>query len=1586
MTFFTGINLAARTRTLAALILATLAAGAYAVGDASTSFQIFVPPNNDNVGRDVALVVTNTSPYEANVNIVDDGADGDTDDSAVKKLARGQSYVAYIKNGTVNDDAGGKQDGDYFLVTSDQPVVVQMATNSDWQWDFVPAENKTMRGQSFFIYSPPTTFSQRDVNLVAYEDDTEVFVLDITTTPSTTTGTTSVSLDAPKEVLKTTLNAGEDLIGRKNLGIDILDPGRTYWIRSSKGVTCQYGSLVGNGRDGGGFVPSKNGFASGEEFYFFIPEDSSDEREVRIVSFNDANAVQFAGWNSAQRRWDSIGNYNLNRFGHADWVENGTNYAVYRLLCTPGKKVSVFTASWLEAKGLSGTKDIASFASSESGYGAGKEFLVYVPQPGTENNVKIDGKAIGNAGHLYLFGHVNNTTYEVVDADTQGTLYKRTGTIQKDKYVDVRMSDAEFTALNKPAQGKRPYLKVTTNHLITTMVSNHNDNWMTFVPSAVLPNPVLTAKSSVDVATVGSEGCVNFVADNKGAGELAQTKLELPLDPAVTYLSSSLSIAGLGEPVITTPVANGGQVLTWQGFKVPANGKLTGTVCFRVNARRPDNSVVRNRDFLSFPVLVRGVGFGIPIDQGGESETFTAQATAVLTVNNNSQTNITGFAATPIGASVHVTWQTGREPDLKGFKVYRSTSGDGPFTLITPRLVQGTGDATTGARYLTVDVPGNSSTLYYYRLELIDIANASSFHGPVSVLAEDRIAPPAPVITRAIPGDATVELEVTGSNQDGDLKGYQIYRADTANGNYVRLNPVLVNSGALYTDSTANNGRRYFYKARAVDTNGNTSEFSATVEVVMPSSLSASWTLAYEDQVGPGKNDWDYNDWVVLVDSQESFAQGGVSALDVRLEGVARGANYDNAFRLRVKGNGAWTAKVDIFANRDAATPRETHLSSGSGNVDLPLLANTRDALPVPEGFNFTNTLNRQSVAVLGSVARVRIDFADPTANPSNLRHRPPFDPYLRGPNGDIHQVREGFAASTEVVSFWPGSPLLGFNLDYVLAIENGTPANRKVVVAEAPGWRWPLENQKVWDAYPTVFASYMLSGRQLNTDWHLPSHRVAAKTYNWFPYTAAAKSTTALATSLEADFATTPTMSFGATFVASPKSFAYLSGSALDDTLVLAGSDGKVRLVDAAGTARDGWPITANSYRSTPAIGRLHADDANPVLITAEETYDNKAQLIAWELNPTPVQRWAATVGAAVKAPPAIADLDGDGSAEVLAITTAGSLVVLRADGTSAINAPVLTGEGEWNDKNILVSGGPVVADMDGDGKLEVFVVTPSGTRVHGFDSALHPLAGWPVNAGSAIVGGLAVAKFGPRGELAVVAASFDGQVHAWDGLGRSHDGFPVALGSPVTAPTVAFQDKLSGFDYIAVGTADGKVHLLGTDGVEKRGWPLEAGGEIFASPVVGDLDGDAEPEVLVAAANGRVSAWKLDGTAAEEFTFLVVGAVQATPLLADLDNDARTEVYVATALGDVVVVEGSAQTPLPLAEALVWPSVTGRSAANAAGTTLTFDNGPLPNRTPADIRNVLTETEPLPADGTGLDANGDGVVDAADVVSASR
>ncbi|MFZ4784460.1 MAG: hypothetical protein ACOYLH_03220 [Flavobacteriales bacterium] len=163
------------------ILLITFASHAWATGEPYTYFNIYVPPNNDAVQRNVCLIVT--AIYDSTAfSIVDDGADGDTDDTVSGILMAGQSYILYIKDFGINDDAlyasGGtlKRDGDYFIITSSNLVYASQSTDSDWQHDFVPSVTKSSVGEKFIIYAPKVSSSNRDLNVFAYENNTVVTI------------------------------------------------------------------------------------------------------------------------------------------------------------------------------------------------------------------------------------------------------------------------------------------------------------------------------------------------------------------------------------------------------------------------------------------------------------------------------------------------------------------------------------------------------------------------------------------------------------------------------------------------------------------------------------------------------------------------------------------------------------------------------------------------------------------------------------------------------------------------------------------------------------------------------------------------------------------------------------------------------------------------------------------------------------------------------------------------------------------------------------------------------------------------------------------------------------------------------------------------------------------------------------------------------------------------------------------------------------------------------------------------------------------------------------------------------------------
>lgn len=522
----------------------------YATGEPSTYFQIYVPPNNDAVQRNVCLVVT--AIYDdTEFNIIDDGADGDTDDSKTGVLKAGQSYVLYIKDNGINDDAryasGGvlKWDGDYFIVKSNKLVYASQSTNSDWQHDWVPSVDKSSIGQKFIVYAPMITSSNRDINVFAYQNNTVVDFYKISTQAKTNTGFTDVDAENPVKVFSKTLNVGQDLIYSFPEGRDVMISGETYMLVANKPVTMQYGALFGNERDGGGYVPTSNGSSSGELMYFAVPYQAGGEQEIRIVSWDNTNTVKLDRFLNGN--WVPVQTFSLNRLAAGDWVgktSGNVSYpTVFRVTCTAGKKVSVFEGNWFET-GSPGTSDMATMVSSESGTTAGKKFLTYIAPPGNETNVTnplTGSKYNGSFSHLYLFSKTG-ATVTVKDALTNGTKFSKTFTITPEKYADCSISLNEWKAFYNgtgTASGpERPYLIVESNNDIAVMNSNFNDNWMCYTGSSLEHSFTQTSNVSDDALIPTEQATV--VSQVKTGGEVTNPSVEVIVQEGLKVVESKI--------------------------------------------------------------------------------------------------------------------------------------------------------------------------------------------------------------------------------------------------------------------------------------------------------------------------------------------------------------------------------------------------------------------------------------------------------------------------------------------------------------------------------------------------------------------------------------------------------------------------------------------------------------------------------------------------------------------------------------------------------------------------------------------------------------------------------------------------------------------------------------------------------------------------------------------------------------------------------------------------------------------------------------------------------------------------------------
>jgi hypothetical protein len=226
---------------------------------------------------------------------------------------------------------------------------------------------------------------------------------------------------------------------------------------------------------------------------------------------------------------------------------------------------------------------------------------------------------------------------------------------------------------------------------------------------------------------------------------------------------------------------------------------------------------------------------------------------------------------------------------------------------------------------------------------------------------------------------------------------------------------------------------------------------------------------------------------------------------------------------------------------------------------------------------------------------------------------------------------------------------------------------------------------------------------------------------------------------------------------------------------------------------------------------------------------------------------------------PIAVADLDVDGTREIVFGSWNDSLYVVAADGTRRPGFP-RAGLGEFR-------GGATLGDLDGDGTMEI--VAPNGDgNIYAFepDGTDYLPGGILASVGAEIRSSLAIANLDADPELEVLVGAFDGRLHAFnhDGSGfLAPDGVFAAVdttGRIVNCPIVVDVDGDGDFE-VFFGHANGNFYGFHHDGTPMQGFPVPTQLEIFSTAAAGDLDGDGDIEVVFASYDQTVNVLDFDG-----------------------------------------------------------------------------------------------------------------------------
>ena len=387
-----------------------------------------------------------------------------------------------------------------------------------------------------------------------------------------------------------------------------------------------------------------------------------------------------------------------------------------------------------------------------------------------------------------------------------------------------------------------------------------------------------------------------------------------------------------------------------------------------------------------------------------------------------------------------------------------------------------------------------------------------------------------------------------------------------------------------------------------------------------------------------------------------------------------------------------------------------------------------------------------------------------------------------------------------------------------------------------------------------------------------------------------------------------------------------------------------------------DGSPLASLDVRSIDVSHPADPDSPNgeneytfTVRVRATAHYGGSIGDVTGELrrayyvykDPDLVSGFPLRIGDSGESSPKLADIDGDGVSDIVLGTSGGLLhvwsmksgmpeevagfpfKVKQVDGLDGdTTRPDYSKSPAYNSPNGVdpdlareaIVPSPAIADMNGDGKLDIVVTTYSGTiYVIKNDGTL--MNGWPVRLPD------------------VPSCPLDGSTPPalCMGMTKNAKGDDVnnvvdrgAFGSPVLADMNG-DGKL---DVVQAGF-DGYVHVYKSDGTPLTGWPvrvhfpgLNEYNRILTTPTVADFNGDGAPDILVGsneklgAGGGAGAFYLIDGKTRQYMTNwpvkmtsfklfpLVAEGVGNSPIAADVNGDGKPD----------AIVHGNASAPLIL------------------------------------------------------------------------
>jgi hypothetical protein len=208
------------------------------------------------------------------------------------------------------------------------------------------------------------------------------------------------------------------------------------------------------------------------------------------------------------------------------------------------------------------------------------------------------------------------------------------------------------------------------------------------------------------------------------------------------------------------------------------------------------------------------------------------------------------------------------------------------------------------------------------------------------------------------------------------------------------------------------------------------------------------------------------------------------------------------------------------------------------------------------------------------------------------------------------------------------------------------------------------------------------------------------------------------------------------------------------DDEIIIGTQDSTLYVMEGNGADVPGWPVFIDDFGGGGvAVGDVDDDGALEIVCTVK----NKSAIRVYELDGTMVWTRYVRQNNFFNASPTLADLTGDGKLEIIYPSTDGWLVVKRYDATDLPGFPVTYSATTYTESS------PIVADVSGDGQPDI-ILGDESKLINAWDASANLLDGFPLATQNAIRGTPAAVDLDDDGDVDVVGVGFDRKVYVWD------------------------------------------------------------------------------------------------------------------------------------------------------------------------------------------------------------------------------